>query len=522
MSSSSTSTRVTFHVTGFGRFQGVEDNPSAKISRSLAGHASVASTDVVEVSTVGADATIARIADEARAPSQSQPDDDSHYHVFLHFGVAAGAPCFFLEQAAANDKSFRIPDERGIQPRAEPIEATEPFAHQRLTFIVVKELVPAMLKRGYPVQASRDAGRFLCNYIYYRSLQAAERLNRAEAASTGREVNPVASRALPRNLSLFVHVPSEDVADAVTQARFARDLMEEITASIATGSVAAEAASLGGGAGQAASVSTAEKEGDDAVAAAKSGLVTPAANHASLRGSGSGSSSSSSASSSSSSASSDVRFAPLFAAMMQLGFEEDACVAAVKHLGPLAPMEEALEWVLAYQESGGKPATTPSPAPSGPAPILGFRLDLHPAPVGAGSALSASASASATSPAHAVLTRLKMVIVVRSDLEMGKGKIAAQACHVALKCVRQLNKRKEFAPLVAAWEASGEPIVVLKGEGFDQLQALKAAAGEAGVPAFFIHDAGRTQVDPGTVTVLGLGPAEESRIDTVTGSLKLL
>jgi peptidyl-tRNA hydrolase len=514
---------VILHVTGFGRFRGVEDNPSASLVRSLPvgtpladGAAVISDVAVVEVSAAAADEALATIRDQVAVPppppSSSSSSSSPLHHVLLHFGVAAGAPCFFLEQQAFNDKSFRIPDERGYQPREEPIDVSEgAIGTTRATDLPTEALAAALAARGHAVQASKDPGRFLCNYIYYRSQQTASQLTAAAAAAGGAAFSP---RGVVH--PLFVHVPSADVADTAAQTRFALDLIEEITAVLTRGPARE-------GAVASASSSASALDLDEAILAAKSGLVHGggaaaggAGGSASLRGTERAAPAPSPAPSS---------LPPLWTSLEALGFSANACAAAVRAMGPHAPVEEAVEWVLSHPEADAEPASAPSPSPSpapAPSPLASLLSGLTFAlggPAGAGGGSGGSGSPAAP---HQVFTRLKMVIVVRSDLEMTKGKIAAQACHVALKCVRQLNKRADYRPLVASWEAHGEPIVILRGEGLGHLQALKAAADEAGVPAYFIHDAGRTQVEPGTATVLGLGPAEETRIDSVTGSLKLL
>ncbi len=526
---------VILHVTGFGRFRGVDDNPSASLVRSLPvgtpladGAAVISDVAVVEVSAAAADEALATIRDQVAVPSSSPSSSSSSspplHRVLLHFGVAAGAPCFFLEQQAFNDKSFRIPDERGYQPREEPIDVSEgAIGTTRATDLPTEALAAALAARGHAVQASKDPGRFLCNYIYYRSQQTASQLTAAAAAAGGAAVS---SRGVVH--PLFVHVPSADVADTAAQTRFALDLIEEITAVLTRGT-AREGAVASASASSSASASALDL--DEAILAAKSGLVpgggaaaaAGAAGSASLRGTERAAPAAATPAPAPSPAPSSLP--PLWTSLEALGFSANACAAAVRAMGPHAPVEEAVEWVLSHPEADAEPASAPSPSPSpapAPSPLASLLSGLTFAlggPAGAGGGSGGSGSPAAP---HQVFTRLKMVIVVRSDLEMTKGKIAAQACHVALKCVRQLNKRADYRPLVASWEAHGEPIVILRGEGLGHLQALKAAADEAGVPAYFIHDAGRTQVEPGTATVLGLGPAEETRIDSVTGSLKLL
>lgn len=113
-----------------------------------------------------------------------------------------------------------------------------------------------------------------------------------------------------------------------------------------------------------------------------------------------------------------------------------------------------------------------------------------------------------------------MVIVVRNDLDMSKGKIGAQAAHAALAAVRRLNGSRSGA--VRTWEAQGEPIILLRGDSMEMLRSLEGEARARGLPTAAIRDAGRTEVAPGTTTVLAIGPAAKGDIDAVTGALKLL
>lgn len=117
----------------------------------------------------------------------------------------------------------------------------------------------------------------------------------------------------------------------------------------------------------------------------------------------------------------------------------------------------------------------------------------------------------------------KMVLVVRADLGMGKGKMCAQCAHAAVSAVRAAaaGSRVQRAHL-AAWDATGQTKVALRVGSGAELDALFASARRAGLVAVVVRDAGRTQVEPGTATVLAVGPAAEGAVDAVTGSLKLL
>ncbi len=113
---------------------------------------------------------------------------------------------------------------------------------------------------------------------------------------------------------------------------------------------------------------------------------------------------------------------------------------------------------------------------------------------------------------------VKLVLVVRTDLAMGRGKIAAQVAHAAVTAaLRNLG-----TPALRTWLREGQPKVVLKLGGEDQLDALCLEATKAGLPVEVIRDAGRTQVAAGTTTCCAIGPAAIADVDAVAGHLSLL
>jgi peptidyl-tRNA hydrolase, PTH2 family len=113
---------------------------------------------------------------------------------------------------------------------------------------------------------------------------------------------------------------------------------------------------------------------------------------------------------------------------------------------------------------------------------------------------------------------VKLVLAVRTDLGMGRGKIAAQVAHAAVAAALASLGGADFA----AWSEEGQPKVVLRVLTAQQLQEVAGQAAAAGLPVQVIHDAGRTQLAPGTLTCCAIGPAESGRIDAVTGELSLL
>ncbi|NWI87812.1 PTH2 hydrolase, partial [Pitta sordida] len=113
----------------------------------------------------------------------------------------------------------------------------------------------------------------------------------------------------------------------------------------------------------------------------------------------------------------------------------------------------------------------------------------------------------------------KMVLVVRTDLKMGKGKVAAQCCHAAVSAYKQAQRRNP--ELLEQWEYCGQPKVVLKAPDEETLVRLLDEAKRLGLTVSLIQDAGRTQIAPGSRTVLGIGPGPVEVIDKVSGHLKL-
>ncbi|KAM7374793.1 hypothetical protein PAMP_007430 [Pampus punctatissimus] len=113
----------------------------------------------------------------------------------------------------------------------------------------------------------------------------------------------------------------------------------------------------------------------------------------------------------------------------------------------------------------------------------------------------------------------KMILVVRNDLKMGKGKVAAQCSHAAVSAYKQVQRRNPS--LLKQWEYCGQPKVVVKAPDEETLIDLLGHAKEVGLPVSLIQDAGRTQIAPGSRTVLGIGPGPADLIDRVTGDLKL-
>ncbi|KAJ8751215.1 hypothetical protein K2173_016396 [Erythroxylum novogranatense] len=115
---------------------------------------------------------------------------------------------------------------------------------------------------------------------------------------------------------------------------------------------------------------------------------------------------------------------------------------------------------------------------------------------------------------------LKMVLVVRQDLKMGQGKIASQCAHAATGMYAELMQ--SHPSLLRKWEENGQPKIVITCKNQLEMNKLKEAAEDIGLPSFVVSDAGRTQVLAGSNTVLAIGPGSRALVDSVTGKLRLL
>eukprot|EP00246_Nothoceros_aenigmaticus_P014290 TRINITY_DN5358_c0_g1_i1.p1 TRINITY_DN5358_c0_g1~~TRINITY_DN5358_c0_g1_i1.p1 ORF type:complete len:150 (-),score=19.77 TRINITY_DN5358_c0_g1_i1:227-676(-) len=130
--------------------------------------------------------------------------------VQVHLGVNSRATKFAIERKAVNEATFRCPDEMGWHPQRIAIVPQDgTLSHIREPSLPVEKIVEYLIKGGFEVAASDDAGRFVCNYVYYHSLRHA---------------------TVHSTKCIFVHVPSFSVIDEDTQMRFVLALLQAIAA----------------------------------------------------------------------------------------------------------------------------------------------------------------------------------------------------------------------------------------------------------------------------------------------------
>jgi len=111
----------------------------------------------------------------------------------------------------------------------------------------------------------------------------------------------------------------------------------------------------------------------------------------------------------------------------------------------------------------------------------------------------------------------KQMIIVRNDLNMSVGKKCAQSCHACLGAYRKTDKK-----IKQEWKSQGEKKVVVEINSKKDLLDLFEQAKKENIPSYLVQDAGLTELKPGTITALAIGPEKEDKIDQLTINLKLL
>jgi len=115
------------------------------------------------------------------------------------------------------------------------------------------------------------------------------------------------------------------------------------------------------------------------------------------------------------------------------------------------------------------------------------------------------------------MSEYKQVIVVREDLQLSRGKLAVQVAHAAIIGYERADEKTR-----EKWKLGGQKKIVLKVPDIRKMMEIKEKADKAGLVTGIVKDAGLTEIPPGTITALVIGPDEEKKIDKITGNLPLL
>ncbi|MBB5167114.1 aminoacyl-tRNA hydrolase [Mycobacterium sp. AZCC_0083] len=121
----------------------------------------------------------------------------------------------------------------------------------------------------------------------------------------------------------------------------------------------------------------------------------------------------------------------------------------------------------------------------------------------------------------------KQIIVMRTDLNMRKGKMVTQGAHASLGAVTQYllfpGKHLEERTRVLDWLAGSFTKICVRVESEAELLAVYEQAKAAGLITALITDNGKTEFNGvPTLTCIAIGPDTAENLAPVTGGLKLL
>lgn len=113
---------------------------------------------------------------------------------------------------------------------------------------------------------------------------------------------------------------------------------------------------------------------------------------------------------------------------------------------------------------------------------------------------------------------MKQVIVLRTDLNMRKGKMVAQGAHASIGAFL-LTPQQD----IDSWRNGFNGVKICVGVDSEQeLTDIYHSGKMAGLPAYLVLDIGKTEFKEPTYTAVAIGPAKAEEIDLITGKLKLL
>jgi pyroglutamyl-peptidase len=249
--------QVSFVITGFGPFGGIQENPSTILVEGLVAYlmscgmhdlaARISRTKIMETSVQDVRETLDGFLEESNNNTPNKSSTSRRIIIYLHMGVNYKGTGMQLEQCAYNEATFRIPDQRGFQPQSGLVVETKELGATYTTTLDLESicraqtqttktsvLVPttttlantnantiAIPSTPLEIQVSTDPGRFVCNYTYCYSLDKFQNTN--EQYPHSRDVV---------QHSLFLHVPTFQVVPQTQQLAYVADLLQRLAAQV--------------------------------------------------------------------------------------------------------------------------------------------------------------------------------------------------------------------------------------------------------------------------------------------------
>jgi pyroglutamyl-peptidase len=196
-------------LTGFGVFSGVSANPTEAIINSLKDWC-LDGCDVSKITLVCSVKYLDQFLDDLDRNNISGNFSDDI--LLVHLGVDSGSTSMKLETTAYNNMTFRVPDQSGFTPELVRIKDIAAFDSPLESSLNIPALCEQLKNDQWNVEVSSDPGRYLCNYIYYKSLQLST--TRQESSRNG------------NCQSIFIHVPGLDVIPLEKQVAFVKSAIE--------------------------------------------------------------------------------------------------------------------------------------------------------------------------------------------------------------------------------------------------------------------------------------------------------
>lgn len=203
-------------LTGFGPFPGAPVNPTERLVKKLARSRHLALPGVRRTSHVFRTSYEAVDRELPTLLARTKPD------VLVMFGLAARTRHIRIETRARNATSRTLPDAAGRRPRAGTIA---PGAATSLALRTpAQPLVKAARSTGVKAALSRDAGRYLCNYLSWRATEATARPNGPKIAAFVHvpKVRDTRNRRAPLTFDQLLHAGEAIVLAAIAGARTKR------------------------------------------------------------------------------------------------------------------------------------------------------------------------------------------------------------------------------------------------------------------------------------------------------------
>lgn len=152
-------------ISGFDHYEGIDVNPSALVSETIAAHGVSDLPDEVQVSVTS---VLLPLSFQNAWPTLHDTIDAVHPDVVIATGLKTHAHSVALERCATNLIDASRPDADNLQPRRVSIDPNGPAAYW--TRLPLRSILHDFTEQNIPATLSSDAGTFVCNSLFYQLL----------------------------------------------------------------------------------------------------------------------------------------------------------------------------------------------------------------------------------------------------------------------------------------------------------------------------------------------------------------